>query len=216
MKHTGLTVLTGDIVASSRLSAHELNSAFSTLENASLEVMRFWGRGDARFTRFRGDGWQCLGPVPNKLLRSLLYLRARLRTLGRNFDTRISAGIGPGELVGDSDLSGASGEVFELSGRGLDGLSHAARFAVAWDEPPTHDDMIPADSIEAIFALCDEISRRWTPRQAEVFSIRLALDQTQAEISEELEITQQSVAKHLAAGGNWALERALAALEGSA
>jgi hypothetical protein len=216
MKYSELTVLTGDIVASSRLSTHELNSAFLTLESASSEVMRLWGHGHTRFTRFRGDGWQCLGPVPPKLLRALLYLRARLRSLGRNFDTRISAGIGPGELVEDSDLSGAAGGAFEAAGEGLDRMSHAARFAVAWSEPPTSDDFIPADSIEAVFALCDEVSRRWTPRQAEVFSIRLALDKTQTEIAEDLEITQQSVARHLTAGGDWALGQALDALEGLA
>jgi hypothetical protein len=211
MKYSELTVLTGDIVASSRLSTHELNSAFLTLESASSEVMRLWGHGHTRFTRFRGDGWQCLGPVPPKLLRALLYLRARLRSLGRNFDTRISAGIGPGELVEDSDLSGAAGGAFEAAGEGLDRMSHAARFAAAWAELPAG-----AGSTEAIFALCDEVSRRWTPRQAEVFSIRLALDKTQTEIAEDLEITQQSVARHLTAGGDWALGQALDALEGLA
>lgn len=212
--HLELVVLTGDIVGSSRLAPTELDSAFRALELAAFDITRDWGHGHARFTRFRGDGWQSSGIAPNFSLRAALILRARLRRLGRSFDTRISIGIGQGQLAPDAlDLNAASGPAFELSGRGLDKMAHAPRFAIAWQTPPD-----AAVFIQSIFALCDEISRHWTPRQAEVFAHMLgpARRPNQESLALLLDIKQQVVARHLVAGGDWALRQALDTLEASA
>jgi hypothetical protein len=208
-----LTILTGDIVASSRLGAGDLDALIAALVAAAAHAARWaGGSGDAAFTRFRGDGWQCLGPAPHLALRTALYLRAAVRAEGRDRDSRVSVGIGAGDAPsGAHDLSGASGPAFELSGRGLDGIGRAARFDIAWQSPPSD-----APRRRAIFALCDEISRRWTPRQATVFGHMLAPGAaTQSAVAEELGITQQMVAKHLRAGGDWALRVALEAHEAS-
>ncbi len=204
-------VLTGDLVASSKLTPQELSQAMAVLEAASREMMRGWGGAASHFTAFRGDGWQCLGPEPRFALRAALVLRASLSALGRQFDTRISVGLGAGSWSEDGGLDLASGPAFELSGRRLDAMEHARRFSVAWETPPAG-----APLIGAIFALCDEISRNWTPGQARVFA-RLLIERprpNQEAIARALDITQQTVATHLAGGGDWALQDALKAVEG--
>jgi hypothetical protein len=83
-------------------------------------------------------------------------------------------------------------------------------WANAWPGGPVG----PA-ALDALVATCDEISRRWTPRQARVVALRLQPDApSQSEIGGRFGISQQMVAKHLQTGGDWALRRALAALEG--
>jgi hypothetical protein len=97
-----------------------------------------------------------------------------------------------------------------LSGRGLDKMAHVRRFAVDWEHPP-----LVAELIRAIFDLADEISRNWTPAQANVFaSLLLETPRPSQEVlARSLNVTQQTVANHLAGGGDWALQNALEALE---
>ncbi len=206
-----LVVLTGDLVGSSRLSPSEIDEAIRALDRGATVLSRERGGDVPRFTRFRGDGWQCLGPAPALALRSALFLRAHLGALGRAFDTRISIGIGSGFLAeGATVLDGAGGPAFELSGRGLDRMAHMPRFAIAWDDPPPG-----AALIQSIFALADEISRHWTPRQAEVFACLLGPERrpNQETLAATLDITQQVVARHLAGGGDWALRQTLETVE---
>ena len=92
-------------------------------------------------------------------------------------------------------------------------MPHARRFAVAWQAPPGD-----APLLRAVFALADEISRNWTPGQARVFA-RLLVEKrrpSQEALARDLDITQQTVAEHLAGGGDWALQEALEAVEGGA
>ena len=68
--------------------------------------------------------------------------------------------------------------------------------------------------VGAVFALCDEISRLWTPRQAEVLVETLSPgEERQQALASHHGISQQAVAKRLSGGGDWALQRAMAALE---
>lgn len=214
-----IVVFTGDLVASSKLSPEDLTRAMRVVEEAYLS--HIWRpirdvTGDISEARlrvlsaFRGDGWQCLSPDPAYALRGALILRAHLGTLGRAFDTRISIGVGSG-WVSDQEHPGiASGPAFELSGHGLDTIGQNRRLAIAWEHPPGE-----APLIQAIFALADEISRNWTPGQAKVFARLLVEDprSSQERLAAGLGITQQSVARHLARGGGWALEEALRAVE---
>jgi len=202
-----LAVLTGDIVASSRLSPADLDDVLAAVATSS-ETAASWTGSRARFGRYRGDGWQCLGPSPALSLRAALFIRAGLRARRRDLDTRISIGIGAGSMP-ETGIAAASGPAFERSGAGLDGMGRAARFAVA------SSDEIGLEG--AVLALADEISRRWTARQAEVFVHALPPDApTQNAIGARLGISQQMVAKHLRAGGDWALREAMAAMEARA
>lgn len=213
-----ITVFTGDLVASSRLRPADLSEAMLALEVAAEDMRRQLGSTgpggeDARaprFSAFRGDGWQCIGPEPRLALRGALLVRAHLGTLGRPFDTRISVGIGSGWAADAQSLNVASGPAFELSGRHLDAMKGPQRFAVSWQEPPGN-----ARLVEAIFALCDEISRKWTPKQAEVFKHLLGERDrpNQEALARTLGRTQQTIAEHLSGGGDWALQEALRAVE---
>ena len=202
-------VLTGDIVRSSRLAPDALDAVIGALARGAAAMSDWEGAEPARFTRFRGDGWQCLAPAQPLALRAALFLRAHLRALDRDADTRISVGIGPAAIPPDGNLSAASGAAFEISGRGLDRMARVQQLAVAWAEPPPG-----AALVGAVFALSDEISRLWTPLQAEVLIEVLSPgDESQESLAAQHGVSQQAIAKRLSGGGDWALRRALAALE---
>lgn len=212
---SNVAVLTGDMVKSSNLSASELDHAMEALREGA-EALRGWsgvdGAPGGHFSRFRGDGWQCAAP-PVLALRACLCLRARLRRLGRKFETRISVGIGPRSRDGSDAVTGAlDGAAFTLSGHGLDDMTRSRLLVIAWHEPPAG-----AALIDAVFALTDEISREWTPRQAEFLLESLSPgEEAQEVLAERSGISQQAVAKHLRAGGDRALRLALDAVEGAA
>ena len=89
------------------------------------------------------------------------------------------------------------------------------RMIAAKSEPKPSVSSREAPLIRAIFALADEISRKWTPGQARVFA-RLLTESprpSQEKLAAALGITQQSVAEHLTGGGDWALQDALLAVE---
>lgn len=205
-----LAVFTGDIVRSAKLPPDGLDRSLAVLEAGATEAWSWAGNpGGPRFTRFRGDGWQCLAVSDVLALRTALLLRARIRGLGRAFDTRISIGIGPGEIGSGTTLASASGPAFEVSGGGLDRIGRADRLIVGWSAPATC-----SRSIAAVFALADAISRRWTMRQAAVFARSLPPGApSQEAIARDLGVTQQTVARHLAAGSDHALRQAIDALE---
>jgi hypothetical protein len=212
MPQSELAVLTGDLIRSRRQSASVLDAAMQALA-AGAEAMAAWPDGrPARFTRFRGDGWQCLAPAPASALRAALFLRACLRAADRDLDTRISVGIGPGSLPAGGDLAAAGGTAFELSGRGLDGMAKVQQFSLAWAVPPPC-----ATLTSAVVALADEVSRFWTARQAAAMMDTLAPGSIpQQRIAERHGVSQQAIAKRLGGSGDWALQRALVAVEAAA
>lgn len=209
MPDSELAVLTGDIIRSTKLAPQALDAAMAALASGA-EAMSCWpGARPAFFTRFRGDGWQCMAPSPELALRAMLFLRAHLRALPGSADTRISVGHGLATLPENGNLAAAGGPAFELSGRGLDTMSRPEQFAVAWADPPAS-----AALTVAVFALTDEISRLWTERQAETLIETLAPgDAAQREIADRRGVSQQAIAKRLSAGGDWAIQKALAAVE---
>ena len=129
-------------------------------------------------------------------LRAALFLRAHVRALDRDADTRVlGRASAAGAVPEGADLAAASGPAFEISGRGLDDMPRAAQFAVAWAAPPP---AAVAGLTGAIFALSDEISRLWTARQAETLIETLAPgDPAQREIADKRGVSQQAIAKRL-------------------
>jgi hypothetical protein len=202
-------VLTGDIIRSTRLSPDGLEAAMAALAAGAAAMSGWEGARPARFSRYRGDGWQCLAPSAAQALRAVLFLRASLKAIPGEADTRASVGIGPGVLPEGHDLAAASGPAFEVSGRGLDKMPRVQQLAIHWSSPPPG-----APVVGAVFALCDEISRLWTRRQAEVLVETLSPgEERQQVLAKEHGVSQQAIAKRLSGGGDWALQRAMAALE---
>ncbi|OWY10670.1 hypothetical protein B6V74_01170 [Thioclava sp. F42-5] len=193
-------VLTGDIVASTRLSASELGAALDAIEGAAAALSPLLR--ESHFARNRGDGWQFAIPSPRLQARLALLIRAELRALGEAFSTRIAIAEGDGTLPADSDLNGASGPAFTASGHLLDSLE-GPRIAHA-----------AGGALGAAFRLFDHISEAWTPAQARAIAPMLRLDPpTQTAAASEIGITRQSLAQALASAAYPAIVEALAMIE---
>lgn len=175
-------VLTGDLVGSTGLERDEITAAMAALASY----------GD-KFCRFRGDGWQVFLADATKTLRTVLLIRADLRT--RNITTRISIGIGDVDHLGD--MTDATGTAFSLSGRGLDAMPKRARLAGA-----------PS----AVFTLADWIAERWSAEQAQAMTFALS-GVTQKEMAARLGVSHQAVHARLRGAGWAAIAPALAGIE---
>ena len=93
-----------------------------------------WTPGsEARFTRFRGDGWQVHVSAPPLALRTALALVAALRASDAGLATRIAIGIGRVEGLGTDTLADAHGPAFETSGRSLDHMPRTRRLTIEGD-----------------------------------------------------------------------------------
>ncbi|MBL4806108.1 MAG: hypothetical protein JKY31_02335 [Rhodobacteraceae bacterium] len=194
-----VAILTGDIVKSTKLSQTERETLFSALKTTA-DVVADWQGTSTLFTRFSGDGWQCMLTNPALALRVCLLFRSHIRQLSKTFDTRIFVGIGAVENLSDDGLGASDGRALRLSGRGLTGLRPAQYFG--------------ASENNAVFVLADEISRHWTQKQAEVFTLGLQPNApSQEAIAEKLGVSQQAIAKRLRAGGEAALLSACVEME---
>lgn len=201
---TPLTVLTGDLIGSSNLSASQIEAAMSALGDAAREIAD-WQQGlRTGFAQSSGDGWQFVINSEWLGLRSSLSIRAALRRLGKPFSTRIALASGAGEFPPNGNPNSATGPVFTASGRLLSTLTgpHAQMAHAA--QGPRH----------ATIALADHISQGWTPAQARAMQLMLPPEPpTHAAAAAELGITRQAVDQALTAAGYHALTEALAALE---
>ena len=192
------TVLSGDLVGSTRLGRDVTDHALAALAAAAGDVSG-WVHVDTRFTRFRGDGWQIfLAEQPGLCLRAALYLSARLRSAGAGLASRIAVGIGPVDRVGPGDLSDAAGAAFEISGRSLDGMDRTERLVISGDGvTPWH---------QGAFETADWMIRRWSREQAEAAA--LVLDDkaaTATALAERLGISRQAFQARLDGSGVEAL-----------
>ncbi|NBD38439.1 MAG: hypothetical protein GVY10_07720 [Verrucomicrobia bacterium] len=188
--------LTGDLVASSRLSARQLRSVRALLEEG-VEKMRGWGqdlvhRGPEFF---QGDAWQLLLRQPAPALRASLFLRAVLQAASP-VQTRISIGLGWVDELSANGLGSSTGEAFTLSGRGLREMKN--RQWLALQLPDRVGCLSPWVRLSTAF--CDVLAGEHTQRQADVLchalhpasltheQIRLRLDRT---------VSRQTVTKSL-------------------
>jgi hypothetical protein len=200
---TRIAVLTGDLVASGRQTAAQIDRAMGALRGAADGIAGWHPPPrDARFTRFRGDGWQIALHHPRFSLRAAVVLQASLVALG--LESRISIGIGPAENLGTADLADAAGMAFELSGKGLDEIGDAWRLAIAGETVLEQDRMI-AD-------LLGERMGRWTAAQAEAAALHLSSPSrvmTLHEIGTVLGISPQAVNDRLRGAGGPAIASVL-------
>ena len=189
-------VLTGDLVASGRLSAEELRAVRKLLVEGIREAKdweRGWLGGDPEF--FQGDAWQLLLRQPAYALRLSVFLQTVLRTQGPA-RTRISIGIGLVENLSGQGLGSSTGEAFTLSGRGLELLKN--RRCLALQFPGRVGPLAQWAPLAADF--CDALVGDVTRRQAEVLRHALHPDGlTHDQIRSRLdrEVSRQTVTKSL-------------------
>ncbi len=213
-------VLTGDIVASSAMSADELDEVILNIQGASLDGSHWkFVDGNSNLTGFArrgGDGWQIAISAPSFALRFGLYLRARLKSLNADYSSRIAVSVGDGVLpvirgrgvinpssFELSDLNSAHGPAFTASGRLMEALDGHTLMAHA-----------SGGAIDATFRLADHISQGWTQAQARSLCLMLPPGAGPRRVAAEtLGISRQAVDQALNGAGYPALIDALEAIE---
>ena len=157
-----LAVLSGDVVGSSRLSPDELGALLDDIRSC---VQRFQvpypdsilGQADV----FRGDSWQIAMVAPRLALRFAVYVRATAIASGLA-DTRIFLGFGSASSVNEEATSLSTGEAFEISGRGLDGLK-SERLGISFGNKAANATAFGV----VVAALLDALIGDWSEKQAD-------------------------------------------------
>lgn len=200
------SILTGDLVGSSGLTAAQIDRVFATLQDTAKALNKFQ-QGPTRFSRHRGDGWQMVVRAPDLALRSALAMRASLRALDPGYDSYIAIACGEGPAPIKDDLNLENGPVFAASGSLLDRIKTTPLRRNLWAHatPQKH----------ATLLLADHISQGWTQVQAQsVLTLILSPEpRTLTEIAKALGKSRQSVTRTLDAAGYDFLEGALDSLQ---
>lgn len=198
---TDAIVITGDIAASTRLSADRLTTGLEALDTGAALLGR-WLSAPVHFTRHRGDGWQICLPPKIAPLRAALVMRGSLRIADKNLQTRMAIATGPAQVPSDGNLNTATGAAFVASGQLLDRLEGAEIADAA------------GGATGAATRLAHHISEGWTQAQARSVLPMLAPDRpTQDMVAETLGISRQAVRQALVAAGFPALLAAIEMLE---
>lgn len=180
-------VLTGDLIYSTRSAPAQVDEAMLLIET-SVRLLD----AEARFQRFRGDGWQVhLTPASQGLL-ILVFLAAQLRGTGK-LCSRIALGVGDAYGYDQGSLGTAGGAAFVQSGRALDAMPDGRWFALAGQGvDPLH---------QALMAFLDAQIQRWSPQQAQAVALSLGPDNilSQQALADHLGISRQAYAARLAA-----------------
>lgn len=202
-----ITVLTGDIVASTALGAAALDHAIHTLQGRAAQLT-FESGGEMHFSRHRGDGWQAVVHAPAKALRICLILRASIRALGKDHDSRIACSAGPAPIQLNADLNQEVSPPFIGSGQLLQRVTQDK-------SQPQRIAHSAGGALSAAFTLADHISQDWTPAQAQAINLALETQQSHSHthIAKQLGKSRQAVTKALDAAGLPALELALTHIE---
>jgi hypothetical protein len=193
-----LTVLTGDIIKSSDLPAHELDAAFARLHSL-VSWLSDHHSGHVWFERFRGDGWQIAIETPEIVPLALSLIWSELH--GHGLKTRISVAQGEGTIRGS--LGSANGPVFVESGRGLEELD---------GNESLHVSSSCSESWRVLFPALDFISGGWTVRQAQVCGAALRtwpMALNVSALARDLGAKRQTVQKHLDSSGYAAFHSAI-------
>ncbi len=176
------------------------------LAAAATEIAGWTPGADARFTRFRGDGWQMHLADPGRALRAALRVIAALAAAPDGLATRAAIGVGGVDSLGTASLADADGPAFAASGRALDTMGRGRRLAV--------DGADVGEMHRALVDLLDERSARWTRPQAEAVALALDPDAPPARaLAARLGITPQAISYRLTGAGLPAIRSALAAWE---
>jgi len=193
-------ILTGDLIGSTKAGAAAIEATMSVLADTFSEMDRWPGATPSRFARYRGDGWQAALSPQGRALRASLYVIARLRAADTGLATRI--GIGLGEISDSGPLTEAHGQAFEDSGHALDSLGRGERLALGGTGPISLH--------QAIIALVDERTTRWSREQAEAMALYLAPEsQTLASIAAQLQLSTQAIHYRLTGAGYQAIGTAI-------
>jgi hypothetical protein len=200
-----IAVINGDLVKSTSLPDPRLDLAFRTLKAAADEITRWQEPAiSTAFSRNRGDGWQIFLASPRLALRAALFMRAALRSQGKDLSTRMAVGIAEGEPPDTLDLNTATGPAYVAAGHALDTMKAPIELRVVSDNA----------ALEAVYRLADHLSKGWTQKQAAALMPMLAPGATTRQtVAVRQQVTRQAVGQTLRSAGYDAINDALRMVE---
>lgn len=201
-------VVTGDIIASTRLLLGERKKLYEVMKESSIEVEKVYNKSIPLPAQiFSGDSWQILISEPWNSLRIALFYRALLRAKmeTHRINTRMAIAIGEVDFVPKDRVSEGYGQAYSLSGRTLSSIPKSSNMQFVYPK------IQEAHILNIIVQLIDTISSKWSDKQA--LAVTGALQQwTQEKIGASLwekNISQQAVAQHLSRAGWYSVEQGL-------
>ena len=187
------SVITGDIVKSSKLSLEHHKLLVKVMKNSSKDLSKIFP--DALKYEpelFRGDSWQLLIKQPELALSIAMFYRAYLKAKMQlsSIDARMAISIGTVDFI---ESSFGVGNAYKISGKALDKKGkRKIRFV---------SDIIPnSDVIDLLIQNTDYISSKWTSSQSKIVLLALQ-NMDQNTISSKLRISQQAVSKQIDSSG---------------
>lgn len=203
-RQTDYAVITGDIVKSAKLDPISLKIVLQKIQYGQKRFNSVYADSMiGKIDIFSGDSWQALMKHVYRSFRAVLYFRATVKAVKDfNADTRIALAWGPidQETVNPESISESTGEAFTISGRVLAEMNRSQFLAMEISETLSSVKYGALKALPPAMLLLDEISSRWTAKQAETIALAL-LDTNQKQIAAELSIVQSTVNKSLNAAG---------------
>jgi len=190
------SVITGDLVDSTKLSANDRKEIKKVIERVLKNYKDFSPfKKSKNYLWYRGDSFQLILTDARQALRATLKIRCAIRMLGLIAnDARMVIGIGEVEQL-TTQLNDSDGTAFRNSGRALEKLESQRKLYIK----STNSNL--DESLNTHFYLLDELMYSWTANMAEAVFYTLK-GSTQEEISKILGITQQAVNKRLKSSGS--------------
>ncbi len=187
------SVITGDIVKSSKLSLEHHKLLVKVMKNSSKDLSKIFPNTlKYQPELFRGDSWQLLIKQPELALSIAMFYRAYLKSKMQlsSIDARMAISIGTVDFI---ESSFGVGNAYKISGKALDKKGkRKIRFV---------SDVIPnSDVIDLLIQNTDYISSKWTSRQSNIVLLALQ-NMDQNAISSKLRISQQAVSKQIDSSG---------------
>lgn len=187
------SVITGDIVKSSKLSLEHHKLLVKVMKNSSKDLSKIFPNTlKYEPELFRGDSWQLLIKQPELALSIAMFYRAYLKSKMQlsSIDARMAISIGTVDFI---ESSFGVGNAYKISGKALDKKGkRKIRFV---------SDVIPnSDVIDLLIQNTDYISSKWTSRQSNIVLLALQ-NMDQNAISSKLRISQQAVSKQIDSSG---------------
>jgi hypothetical protein len=187
------SVITGDIVKSSKLSLDKHKLLIKVMKNSAREISKiFPGALKYEPELFRGDSWQLLIQKPELALSIALFYRAYLRAKMQidSINARMAISIGTVDFI---ESSFGVGDAYKISGKALDKKGKRKIKFVS--------DVLPnSNMIDLIIENSDFISSRWTSKQCKIALLALQ-NCRQKTIATKLHITQQAVSQQMDSSG---------------
>lgn len=203
-KHGICAVLTGDIVKSAKLDPVSLKVVIQNIKDGQARFdITYPGAMIGQLDIFSGDSWQVLMEYKHLSFRAVLYFRAMVKAVkGLNVDTRIALAWGriDESTINPERISESTGEAFTLSGRALAEMDKSRRLIMKLPDAVVKNKFNDYAFLSYALILIEEITNKWTEKQAEAI-IPALLGVKQKAIAAELGLVQSTVNKRLNGAG---------------